>query len=227
MKKTQRLKGFGYDPDDSGHYFMAYVPKDSVADVLVSEHLSGDESWAQDGFQTQVDRSSKNLRVILPRAKWDQVSSQVATEFNKRLKKAGLKTSQWSEGPNLLNKSYGKELVLLCWAIEDVDGRGVSTAIQNWLGLSPEERWWLYTMTNAATGQAIEGRNKGWRKAVRFALTENPISERAAEAQTDLFGFFISAAEDRMLGEIAEGKKKVQNDEQPQPRRERDLSNGI
>ena len=35
----------------------------------------------------------------------------------------------------------------------------------------------MFTMTNAATGHAISGRNKGWRKAVRFALTENPVSE--------------------------------------------------
>ena len=33
-------------------------------------------------------------------------------------------------------------------------------------------------MTNAATGHALHGRNKGWRKAVRFALTENPVVER-------------------------------------------------
>jgi hypothetical protein len=46
------------------------------------------------------------------------------------------------------------------------------------LGLAPEERWWLFTMTNAATGHAIAGRNKGWRKAVRYALTENPVSDR-------------------------------------------------
>jgi hypothetical protein len=32
-------------------------------------------------------------------------------------------------------------------------------------------------MTNAATGHAVNGRNKGWRKAVRFALTENPVME--------------------------------------------------
>jgi hypothetical protein len=32
-------------------------------------------------------------------------------------------------------------------------------------------------MTNAATGHAIAGRNKGWRKAVRYALTENPVSD--------------------------------------------------
>ena len=32
-------------------------------------------------------------------------------------------------------------------------------------------------MTNAATGHATAGRNKGWRKAVRYALTENPVSD--------------------------------------------------
>ena len=31
-------------------------------------------------------------------------------------------------------------------------------------------------MTNAATGHAIYDRNIGWRKAVRYALTENPVS---------------------------------------------------
>jgi hypothetical protein len=49
--------------------------------------------------------------------------------------------------------------------------------VENWLGLKPEERWWLYTMTNAATGHALRGRNRGWRKALRFALTENPVPE--------------------------------------------------
>jgi hypothetical protein len=71
----------------------------------------------------------------------------------------------------------GKELVLLLWSIEDADPLLIPNAVRNWLGLSPEERWWLYMMTNAATGQAISGKNKGWRKAVRFALTENPITD--------------------------------------------------
>ena len=59
--------------------------------------------------------------------------------------------------------------------MEDADPALAQTAINNWLGLAPEERWWLYTMTNAATGHGLKGRNKGWRKAVRFALTENPV----------------------------------------------------
>ncbi|MBU4351446.1 DUF3780 domain-containing protein, partial [Patescibacteria group bacterium] len=65
------------------------------------------------------------------------------------------------------------------WAIEECDPVLISTAVRNWLGLAPEERWWLYTMTNASTGHALNDRNKGWRKAIRFALTENPVSDQA------------------------------------------------
>lgn len=36
-------------------------------------------------------------------------------------------------------------------------------------------------MTSAATGHAIQGRNKGWRKAVRYALTENPVTDSPHE----------------------------------------------
>jgi hypothetical protein len=69
----------------------------------------------------------------------------------------------------------------LAWAIEDADPALIPTAIANWQGLTPEERWWLYTMTAAATGHVLTGRNRGWRKAVRFALTENPVVPRGGD----------------------------------------------
>ena len=74
---------------------------------------------------------------------------------------------------------FGKELVLLAWAIEDAEPGLAYTAIQNWRGLAPEERWWLYTMTAAQTGHHAQ-KNRGWRKAVRAALTENPVHGGAA-----------------------------------------------
>jgi hypothetical protein len=42
-------------------------------------------------------------------------------------------------------------------------------------------------MTNAATGHAITGRGKGWRKAVRYALSENPVSDVQPVRRDDLF----------------------------------------
>ena len=53
-------------------------------------------------------------------------------------------------------------------------------AIRNWVGLRPEERWWLFAVTAAATGWP-EHADVGWRKALRFALTENPLAEPLAE----------------------------------------------
>ena len=42
-------------------------------------------------------------------------------------------------------------------------------------------------MTNAATGHALHGRGKGWRKAVRFALTENPVGHGHHESPPQVF----------------------------------------
>ena len=86
-------------------------------------------------------------------------------------------------GANLIRRELGKELTLLAWSIEDADPGLIPTALANWAGLVPEERWWLYTQTAAATGHGVNDRNRGWRKAVRYALTENPItSMKSGEA---------------------------------------------
>jgi hypothetical protein len=48
-------------------------------------------------------------------------------------------------------------------------------------------------MTNAAKGHAIAGRNNGWRKAFRFALTENPVYEH--RTRRDFAGLFEDLAD--------------------------------
>lgn len=45
----------------------------------------------------------------------------------------------------------------------------------------------LFTMTNAATGHALHGKGRGWRKAVRFALTENPAADAKPVKREDFF----------------------------------------
>jgi hypothetical protein len=42
-------------------------------------------------------------------------------------------------------------------------------------------------MTNAATGHALHGKGRGWRKAVRFALTENPAADAEPVKREDFF----------------------------------------
>ena len=48
----------------------------------------------------------------------------------------------------------------------DASPDDIPNALHNWEALAPEERWWLYTMTVATTGQAMQ-KGIGWRKALR------------------------------------------------------------
>jgi len=106
------------------------------------------------------------------------ISEEVKREFNERLRSKKMATSRWTTGVNKIERLLGKELLVLAWAVEGAFPDTVPNAIRNWIGLRPEERWWLYTMTAAATG-GPEHSEIGWRKALRFALTENPLAEIA------------------------------------------------
>jgi hypothetical protein len=168
--------GFGFRPVESAHHFLVTIPASNREDVLISEHLTWDENQTGATPTFAFGEAEGKLRVVLARAKWNALADEARVEFNKRLKQDGLKSGNWKTGTNPVSRLLGKELVLLTWAIEEADPALIPTAVKNWLGLVPEERWWLYTMTSAATGHAIQGRNKGWRKAVRYALTENPVT---------------------------------------------------
>jgi hypothetical protein len=176
MAKRTKTEGFGFIPTESEHHFLVTISRHKKDDVTISEHFFWDETSKKRELSLALGQEDNKLRVILPRLKWDAIADEVRAYFNQKLRENGLKTGQWKQGENPVSRLLGKELVLLCWAIEDADPALIPVAIKNWLGLKPEERWWLFTMTNAATGHAISGRNKGWRKAIRYALTENPVS---------------------------------------------------
>ncbi len=146
----------------------------------ISEHLSWDPDRIESSIHYGTGREDGQVRCRLSRSKWNDIAEVIRALFNSRLKKAGHKPGKWRIGFNPITRMLGKELTLLAWAIEDADPASIPIAIANWQGLAPEERWWLYTMTAAATGNAVTGRNRGWRKAVRYALTENPVTERMA-----------------------------------------------
>jgi hypothetical protein len=174
-------KGFGFEPLESQHHFMVRLSRKSEDPIYISEHFQIEPEMDKATISFVLGREDKKIRVVLPRTKWDAIADEVRAEFNRRLKSMGLKPGQWSASSVPVSRLFGKELVLIAWAIEDADPTLIPAAIQNWLGLRPEERWWLYTMTNGATRHAITDRNKGWRKAVRFALTENPVGIKHVE----------------------------------------------
>ena len=166
---TSKVKtvGFGHAEDREAHHFVVAVPRSPQGEVMVYEVFS------QDLVGPALEAT--NLRVRLDMDRWTKIAEALEEEFNRRLRTAGMKPGRWKLGPNPVARLLGKELVLLAWAIEDADPSLAHAAVQNWRSLAPEECWWLYTMTAAQTGHHSK-RNTGWRKAVRFALTENPTA---------------------------------------------------
>ena len=170
MSAKRTTYGFGVDPELNANHFYVLIPPKAPDMVQVYERYG----WT-DGEEQVLERSDV-LRLEVSRHKWRLISTDLAAEFNARLKKDGLKISKFSIGGNPVERLFGKEMMVLLWGIEDCDPSVIPTAIRNWKGLMPEERWWLYTMTNASTGHMKD--KKGWRTALRYALCENPIEER-------------------------------------------------
>ncbi len=172
MAKKKKALGFGFIPSESGHHFLVVIPRGKNDVVTVYERYE----W-QDSVKSQaVSVIDDKPKTELSKNKWKLIDQALKTEFNNRLKKENITVGKWITGQVPVERLFGKEMVLLAWAIEDCDPSVIPMAIKNWLGLSPEERWWLFTMTNASTGGIHDKR--GWRKAIRYALTENPVEER-------------------------------------------------
>jgi len=189
--RKAEVLGFGFIPPENAHHFVVTIPAKKTEPIYITEHFSYDDAEARVELSFALGRDDNRMRIALPAAKWEALADAVKAEFNQRLRKQDLPAGQWKKGRVPLSRLFGKELVLLCWAVEDADPALIPTAIRNWLGLTPEERWWLFTMTNAATGHALTGRNRGWRCAVRYALTDNPLESDPARYRGDDGYFYL------------------------------------
>ncbi len=206
-KKLQKIlqNSFGFDPKESVHHFLVRIPRGATVKIEISEHFTWDDTTgsSQVSYGKELDGQ---IRVILARPKWDAITDEVRAQFNRRHKQMGRKSGNWQVGDNLVRRELGKELVLLAWAIEEADPVLIPTALANWTGLEPEERWWLYTQTAAATGHGISGQGKGWRRALRYALTENPVRDRLSTEAT-VPEYFRRISEDPLFANIKTAEK--------------------
>lgn len=148
------------------HAYLVELTKGRDAKVQVFEVFgrpptAREPEWAPDTI----------LRCEASREIWDAISGELRAEFNRRLKHDGRPLGRWGADQTAVQRLFGKELLVLLWAVEapDVRDEEIGVAIRNWHGLKPEERWWLYTMTAAATGLAHQ-QGMGWRGALRQAL---------------------------------------------------------
>lgn len=184
-KSVRTLVGNFGVTDEKAPHFRVNVPRSrkegvEIVDVLPDEY----------------GRMVEEARVILSRDKWDAVAERLSQFLNRRLKQEGLAQGSFRSGLTQVRRDLGKEITLLCWAIEAAEPGSFGTALSNWEGFEPEERWWLYTQTAATTGDAVAGRGRGWRKAIMYALTENPLAPEGRQSRRTP-GFFQEAAAPR------------------------------
>lgn len=165
--RARATEGFGCPVGVDPHHVCVIIPVGRNEPVEILERF---------GIRAQDGRPDEVVRSELARPKWTAIADHVKRIFNERLKESGSSPSKWSPGENKLDRLLGKELCVLAWAIEGASDDLVPAALKNWAGLKPEERWWLFTMTAAASGEAGDT-EIGWRKALRYALTENPVRD--------------------------------------------------
>jgi hypothetical protein len=153
--------GFGA-PDTYGtHVFKVVIPAERGGTVKIFEHFG----YAAHGSTVE------ELRVEVPRQAWTVISDIARREFNSRLRKMKLPAARWQVGENTVDRVLGRELCVLAWAAEKADRTVAQTIVTKWSALQPEERWWLYSITNAEAGLAGDS-DRGWRLALRAALSD-------------------------------------------------------
>lgn len=176
---SRKIVGLGFLPDEARHGFLIDVPKGGNLSetVCITEHRGADlDSLGVRGSAAPAP-GDPALRVMIDRNRWLALAPAFWEEANRRLRANGLPSCKFLKNPSKpvpVHPSLGKELCVLCWAVEEAPLDDIPNALRNWEALAPEERWWLYTMTVATTGQAMQ-KGLGWRKALRAALADNPF----------------------------------------------------
>ena len=156
-------------PEEFGAYiFRVTIPVSAAGNILVVEHY---------GFQSgERGIPLEETCVLLTRVVWSAIADTARKNFNDRLKAKHLSTGRWKAGDNKVDRLLGKELCVLAWAAEHGNKEDWPIICSKWAALRPEERWWLFAMTVAEAGQP-EDRDRGWRKALYYALSDgNPDS---------------------------------------------------
>jgi len=175
-RKKRQFIGFGFDPGESAHHFVVHLPEGEQKPITVEEHFE----W--NGGETVAPPKPPIVKVELDHYRWGRIADGAKDQFNKRIRVAGHRSVDWKTGKgNILAPHFGKELTLLAWAVEDIDETLIPNAIANWKGLEPEERWWLYTTVNATFTRTDVGRDRGWRKAIKIAFSENAVPDMPRE----------------------------------------------
>ena len=167
---AKKTVGFGASDDFGAHIFKVEIPaaKDGTVAIVEDYGIQGGEQG----------RPYDEVRVVLSREIWSSLSEAARRDFNDRLKGHKMLTGRWTVGTTKVDRLLGKELCVLAWAAEHTEKDERKVVCAKWAALRPEERWWLFSQTVTEAGLA-EDKERGWRKALYFALADGVAPEIA------------------------------------------------
>jgi len=173
--------------------FGAHVFRVEIA-AEKNEPVSIIEDYGYQGGENGLPYEEPRATVL--RTTWTVISASARRDFNERLKAKKQRTGSWKPGKTLVDRLLGKELCVLAWASEKATTEQLPIICARWAALRPEERWWLFSMTVAEAGLP-EDSDRGWRKALYFALSDGERKtdrrlrqSRLKTEQQDIHSFF-------------------------------------
>ena len=121
---TQKVIGLGFVTVEARHGFLIEVPKGSGRGdfIRISEHRNVDLSNPETVVRKTTNEQDPSLRVLIDRERWLALAPAFWEEANRRLRANGLAISKFQKNPTEpipVHPSLGKELCVLCWAVED------------------------------------------------------------------------------------------------------------
>lgn len=163
MSENQKTVDFGAPEAFGAHVFRVEIAAGRTEPVQIVE------DYGYQGGENGLPYDE--VRAIVPRSTWTVIAEAARRDFNERLKAQKQSTGRWKSGKTLVDRLLGKELSILAWASEGAGIDELPIICTRWGALRPEERWWLFSMTVAEAGLPEDG-NRGWRKALHFALSD-------------------------------------------------------
>lgn len=172
MISKPKFVDFGAPEEFGAHIFRVEIPASRDGEIRIIEDfgLKGGDSGLP----------YEEVRAVLSRKAWSAIAETARKNFNERLKSKKLLMGRWKPGTNKVDRLLGKELCILVWAAENADDEKYPVVCSKWVALRPEERWWLFSMTAAEAGLAEDG-DRGWRKALLYALSDGKAGEKSVK----------------------------------------------
>lgn len=195
MSDSLSVIGFGAPSEFGAHVFRVEIPSGTSEAIRIIEDfgLKGGEQGLP----------YEEVRATLPRTIWSAINDVARRDFNERLKTKKLPSARWMLGKNLMDRLLGKELCVLAWAAERAEAGEIPVICSQWGALRPEERWWLFSMT-VVQGGRDEDKDRGWRKALYYALSDGERSPQHSSSKRKTSKTKETPPLLRLMGELSE-----------------------